>query len=351
MFSTHRRMLAFAFLFGAIFSTAAYGQGGHTLQGRVITPSGTQPTAPVRVTLTFNGRPIYETFTDLSGRYSFSGVAAGTYHLTAEGDGRSFDTTSIYAEVSAFSSSQQLFTQDIQLRPLAGKPVGQTAVVNAFVQDVPKPARQALERAMKLSVDKKPDAAIEKMEEAIKLFPQYFEAHLQLGNQFMKLGRLYEAIAELDRAREVNANDERLYQSFGLVLMRQRNYAVAVAVFSEASRLNPTNPVNALMKATALIHQAYSVSSGTGTGDKERLLNRATVALTEVSSLSDKRLKADHRTLAMLYEMKGDRARAATELEEYLHDNPGDPNAAQVRKLVDNLRSPISEPSTPKSPK
>ncbi|MDQ2977193.1 MAG: tetratricopeptide repeat protein [Acidobacteriota bacterium] len=319
-------------------------QGGHSLQGKVIAPNGTQPNGPVKITLTYNGRRMYEAFSDLSGRFSFTGLAPGTYQLTAEGDGQSFETTSIYTEVSAFGSAPLLFSQDIQLRPLVGKPLGQTAVVNAFVQDVPKPARQALDRAMKLSVDNKPDAAIEKMQEAIKLFPQYFEARLQLGNQFMKLGRLAEAIAELDRAREVNANDECLYQSFGLVLMRQRNYAVAVAVFSEASRLNPTNPMNALMKATALIHQAYSMNSGTGTGDREHILNRAEVALTDAASLSDKRLKPDHLTLAMLYEMKEDRARAAAELESYLIENPNVRNAEDLRQSIQKLRSQKSVP-------
>jgi tetratricopeptide (TPR) repeat protein len=322
----------------------SHAQGGHTLQGKVIAPNGMQPNGPVKITLTFNGRRMYEAFSDLSGRFSFTGLAPGTYQLTAEGDDHSFETTSIYAEVSAFGSAPQLFSQDIQLRPLVGQPLGQTAFVNAFVQDVPKPARQALDRAMKLNVDNKSDAAIEKMQEAIKLFPQYFEAHFQLGNQFMKLGRLDEAIAELDRAREVNANDERLYQSFGLVLMRQKNYAVAVAVFTEASRLNPLNPVNALMKATAFIHQAYSINSATGTGDREHLLNRASVALIQASNLSDKRLKADHLTLAMFYEMKEERDRAASELESYLLENPNARNAEDLRQSIKKLRSQKSAP-------
>src|SRR6185436_17713889 len=100
----------------------------------------------------------------------------------------------------------------------------------------PKAAQQAFDRAMKLSTEAKPEAAIEKMKEAIKEFPDYFEAHLQLGNQFMKLGKLDEALSELDRAREINPKDERVYQLFGFLLMRQKNYGVAVAVFSEASR-------------------------------------------------------------------------------------------------------------------
>ena len=96
------------------------------------------------------------------------------------------------------------------------------------------------------------------MRKAIKIFPEYFDAHLQLGNMFLKTEQLNEAIAELDLARQINPNDERAYQSFGLLLMKQRNYAVAVAVFAEAARLNPANPMNAVMRATALIHQARS---------------------------------------------------------------------------------------------
>src|SRR5690349_21755542 len=77
-------------------STGVMAQGGNNvLQGKVVTPSGTQPTAPVRVKLTFNGRSINETFTDLSGRFSFPGIGAGTYQLTAEGDGVNFETTTI----------------------------------------------------------------------------------------------------------------------------------------------------------------------------------------------------------------------------------------------------------------
>jgi tetratricopeptide (TPR) repeat protein len=343
MLSILRTLLATIFLFGWALAVSA--QGGHTLQGRVITPNGTQPTNPVKVTLIFNGRRLYETFTDLSGRFYFAGIGAGTYQLNAEGDDQSFVTTSVSAEVSAFGSAPQSFTQDIQLRPLPGKPVQPGGVVSGFAQEVPKASRQALDRAMKLSAEGKPAEAIEKMKEALKGFPQYFEAHLQLGNQFMKLGRFDEALSELDRAREINPKDERLYQSFGLLLMHQKNYAVAVAVFSEAARLNPANAVNLLMKATALIHQAYAMNPSASqeeARDRQHVLNRAEVVITEASNLSGKRAKPDHLTLAMLSEMKGDQARSATELETYLQENPKARNAEDLRKLVEKLRNPGS---------
>jgi len=142
---TRRATWSLALLLLVFFFARANAQAVHTLQGRVVAPDGLQPQSPVRVTLTFSGRQLYETFTDLSGRYSFTGLSKGTYQLIAAGDDRTFETTTVYAEVSSFGSAPQLFNQDIQLQPLRGKPIGQAAVVNAFVQDIPKAAVQAFE--------------------------------------------------------------------------------------------------------------------------------------------------------------------------------------------------------------
>jgi tetratricopeptide (TPR) repeat protein len=317
-----------------VVAASVFAQGANTLQGRVMAPNGTQPTAPVKITLTLSGRRIYETFTDLSGRFSFTALARGTYQLTAEGDGQTFETTSVYAEVSAFGSSPQLFTQDIQLRPIAAKPMGQTGVVNA---NVPKAARQALERAAKLNGELKTEAAIEQMMEAIRIFPAYFDAHLELGNTFLKAGRFEQAIAELDRAREIDPNDERAYQSFGLLLMKQKNYEVAVLVFGEAVRLNPNNPMNALMRATALIHQAATVPEAQ-LADRQSLLNSAALSLAQATKLSGDKLKADSLTLATFYEMKGEPERAADELELFLRKSETK-NAEVIQKEIKRLRA------------
>ena len=311
----------------------------NTLQGRVITPGGTQPNGPVKVRLTFNGRLIHEAFTDLSGRFYFTGLAKGNYQLTAEGDGQNFATTTVYAEVSAFGSGSQLFSQDIQLRPLAHKSTPPAGVVNAFSQDVPKAARQALDRATKLRQEQKISAATEQLMAAIKAFPEYFEAHLQLGNILLETGQPDLAIASLDKAREINPNDERTYQSFGVVLMRRKNYEVAVAIFSEAARLNPSNPLNALMRATALIHQA---ASQTVLADRNYLLTKAELALTQASKLSGDKLKADSVKLSLFYELKGEPGRAADELESYLRKSQvKDPQPIQSE--IKRLRSKASE--------
>jgi tetratricopeptide (TPR) repeat protein len=316
-----------------------FAQGTNVLEGKVILPSGTQPQNPVRVKLTYNGRAIHETFTDLSGRFSFPGLGRGTYQLTAEGDGMTFETTTVSADVSAFGGAPQSFTQDIQLRPIPHKAIPAAGVINAFTQDVPPAAKQALDAGLKLAEEGKIEAAVESMQKAIKIFPKYFEAHLQLGNTFLKVNQFNEAIAELDLAREINPNDERAYQTFGLLLMRQRNFAVAVAVFAEAGRLNPENPTNAVMRATALIHQAANTSdSAPSTEDRSHLLSRAEIAMSQAANLSANKLKPDSLTLALFHELKGQPERAAAELESYLKKSPQLKNSEAIQNEIKRLR-------------
>jgi len=311
----------------------------NVLQGKVMTPAGSQPTNPVRVKLTFNGRAIHETFTDLSGRFSFPGLSRGTYQLTADGDGISFETTSVSADISAFGPAPQIFTQDIQLRPLVRKPNSQPGVVNAFTQEIPIAAKQALEAGIKLAEEGKVEAAVDSMRKATTIFPDYFDAHLQLGNVFLKRDQFNEAIAELDLARTINPNDERAYQSFGLLLMKQRNYAVAVAIFAEAARLNPSNPMNPVMRATALIHQAATIDeSSPSIEDRNSLLSRAELAISQAASLSENKFKPDTMTLALFFELKGDPDRAAAELEAYLRKTPQLKDSAAIQNEIKRLR-------------
>ncbi|HEV8371378.1 MAG TPA: tetratricopeptide repeat protein [Pyrinomonadaceae bacterium] len=319
-------------------TTFAAAQGANVLTGKVITPSGLQPNNPVRVKLTFNGRAIHETFTDLSGRFSFPGVGRGTYQLTAEGDGMTFETTSVYADVSAFGTAPQSFSQDIQLRPIKHKPIAQPGVVNAFNQVVPDSAREALDLGIKLGEEGKTEAAVENFRRAIQIFPDYFDAHLQLGNLFLKRELFTEAIAELDRAREIDPNDERAYQSFGLLLMKQKNYQVAVAVFGEAMRLNPSNPMNALMRATALIHQAATINEASSAVDRSSLLSQADAAISQATSLSGNKVRPDSLTLALFYEMKGDPERAANELDAYVQRTPQAKNSQAIQNEIKRLR-------------
>lgn len=323
-------------------SPAALAQGSHTLQGRVIAPNGSPPPQSVRVTLTYSGRPLYETFTDAGGHFTFTGLATGTYELTAEGDEVNFETTRVTAEVTAFGAAPQLFTQDIQLRAPRRKSIASAAVLNAFVQDVPKPAAQAFEQGQKLDREGKPADAVIKIREALRMFPSFFEAHLALGNHLLKQGLFKDAIDELDRAREINPNDDRLYQSFGLIMIAQRNYRMAFAVLSEAARLNPKNPSNPYLNGVAHLEYAAWIDrsqSESAKRDRDKALEDAKRFLLNADDLSGHKLADVHLQLARVYEKRGEPARAAGELEEYLKKSPDAKNAQAIREAIKKLKT------------
>jgi hypothetical protein len=179
-----------------VLTMQALAQGQHSLQGKVQFLDGSAPPNPVKVTITFNGRRIYETFTDLSGRFTFTGLQRGTYQLIAESDGQTFDTTRAEAEVTAYGSAPQSFTQNIQLRPKAGNPVQPAALTSADAldPDLPVPARQAYERGMKDADNNKPENALKHLQEAITTYPQYYQAHIAIAEQYTKLKRDGEAL-------------------------------------------------------------------------------------------------------------------------------------------------------------
>jgi hypothetical protein len=91
--------------------------------------------------------------------------------------------------------------------------------------------------------------------------------------------------------------------------------------------------MNAVMRATALIHQAAG-----STEDRSFLLSRAGVAITEAAGLSDNKSKPDSLTMALFYELKGEPEKAAAELESYVQKNPQLKNSAALKTEIKRLR-------------
>src|SRR5215216_4968886 len=167
-----RPLLALCAL-ACLLPAAARAQGPNSLEGRVLLPSGGQPAQPVRVTLTQGGRRIHETFTDLSGRFNFPGLRGGAYRLTAEGDGRAFETTSVGVEIASFGGGGQNLTQNIQLKARADAAGAPAASVAAEELDpgVPDAAKEKYRRGARSAAEGKPEQAVRALREAVKAHP------------------------------------------------------------------------------------------------------------------------------------------------------------------------------------
>ncbi|HVG22033.1 MAG TPA: tetratricopeptide repeat protein [Blastocatellia bacterium] len=319
----------------------ARAQQGNNIRGKVRDSSGKNVSSIIVELQTGNGLTINQIVTGNEGDFYFAGLKDTSYFVVISN-----------ADYNPVNERIEFYVRPGENNPGETRSVEITLVLKGgvrgpmagiiFTQPVPQAARDAFARAMKLSKEGKREEAAAAMREAIKIYPDYFDAHFALGNELMVLNRLDEAIAEFEEARRVNPKDHRVYQSFGLIMMTQKKYAVAAAAFAEAARLNPNDAAILLRRATALIDHASTMNptkSKEASSERDRALDMAEKDLTRAYDLSGRKLASVHLQMARLYEKRGERSRAADELEEYLHMVPEDKNAIALREAIKKLRT------------
>ncbi len=222
-----------------------------------------------------------------------------------------------------------------------------------FTQNVPTAARGMLDRGVAMSKAGKGALALTLFGESLKVYPDYFDARLALGNELFKAGRLKEAMTEFEHARRINPRDDQVYLSVGLVMMQQKRYNIAASVFADGSLLNPNEPLHRLMRGIALIRQAATInpsSTGNSAAVRDTIYKSAEEALTQALDLSGRRLSEVYLYRALIYEKRGERARSADELEQYLQANSAGENAEAIRQAIRKLRDPAASSQSVPSP-
>ena len=316
--------LVFLTLVLLLTATAAHAQGANTIDGRVILPNGSPPAQPVRVSLTQSRRPLYETFTDLSGRFYFSGLAPGTYQLIAEGDGLSFETTSVMTNVGSFGRGGQMVTQDIHLRVKPGSADMPAGAVTAeeIDPDVPDAAKEKYRQGLKSAAASKPEQAIKLFQEAVEAHARFYAANLALAEQLSRLQRYDEALAAYRRAGELKPDRAEPYVGIGVTLVSQKRYDEGIRLLRGVVEVDKDLPAPYLSLGYAeMMTRDYHSA-------EEHLLRAVELARPPLA----------HIYLANVYEQTGEFSKAVAQLEAYLKENPRSPQADAVRAAIEKLR-------------
>ncbi len=312
-----------AILFLGVLSLA---QGQHSLQGKVHFPNGSAPANSVKITLTFNGMRVYETFTDLSGRFSFTGLHRGMYGLSAEGDDQTFETTRVNAEISAYGSAPQTFTQNIQLRLKSGKTVPPASVttVEAHDPNIPARSREAYERGVKDAGNDKPENAVKHLREALAIYPQFYSAHVAIAEQYSKLNRDEEAAAAYQKAIELKPERAQAYVGLGMMLVKQKRYSDAIAPLRRSLEIEKQSSTPYLFLGLA------EMMTGDYRASESDLLRAYEIGKPGLA----------HIYLANLYELKHEPSKAIDHLKAFLKENPNLPEERQIqlREAIEKLR-------------
>ncbi len=315
--------LAVAIVVAAATSLA---QAANTLQGKVVFPGGSPPPNPVKVTLTFSGARVHEIFTDLSGRFSFSGLRPGRYQLIAEGDGRTFETTRVDAEILAFGSAPRTFTQNVQLRPKADNAVAPAALtsVEAFDPKVPPRAREAYHKGVKRAEGNNPEQAVRLLLEAISTYSQFYSAHVALAEQYAKLNRYAEAESAYRKAIELKIDRAPAHVGLGVLLVKQKKYNEAIGPLRRSIEIEKQSSTPYLFLGLA------EMMTGDYQSSEADLLRAYEIGKPTLS----------HIYLANLYDLKGEPAKAIEQLKAFLKENPELPDSRQteIRGAIEKLR-------------
>lgn len=310
------------------------GRGGvNTIQGRIYAPSGRQLGRRVRVRLG-GVRGESSVMSDDNGAFTFRRLTGGTYRLTIDA-GAEFatanETVDIIESPLRNRRAGQVVSVQIQLRLKRTGQEDKPGIVNAALAAIPKPARELYEKALVAAGAGEHKRAIEQLQKALALYPQFTLALNELGVQYLKLREPEKAAEALRSALKLDPDAFILRLNYGIIRLQQKHYADAEAELNRALKLNEASSDAHLYRGRALIGLGRSAEA-------EKELLRA------LALGGDDGARMAYRYLGAIYIEQGETARAIESLETYLRLDPKAGEAAQIRGIIKQLRAQIARP-------
>jgi tetratricopeptide (TPR) repeat protein len=219
------------------------GGPGFTVFGRVYLPSG-KPASRVKVYLEMpNGLNRYLP-TDDGGNYEFRGIERGRYKVKAVNP----DAPEQYSD-PAESDSNRAYANRVQIDVFLRVPMhggsaeAKAGVVHVTEALIPKAARQAYEQGLKLQKENKSSKALTLFNEAINLYPEYFQALTDRANLLLQQNKLADAEADFAQALKLNGKYVPAWRGIGYCQLQQKKFDAAVRNLENAFTLEPNEPM------------------------------------------------------------------------------------------------------------
>jgi Tfp pilus assembly protein PilF len=316
------------------------GTGGqHKIQGRIYFPSGRRSDATsVKVTLESSSSEKLFVLSDLNGSFSFQSLAPGSYYLTVDA-GKDYEPAreSVVIEAGglrgrnmpayeiARANVPRTFNVIFNLRLKRGvNPDAKPGIYNAGLANLPKPAVELYEKALESIQAGDRKKAVEQLRAAISYYPEFALALNELGVQYLKLGQASKAVEALRAALRIKPDEFTPRLNYGIALLEKKEMAEAEAELRQALKLNDASWTAHMYLGLALISL--------------RKFDEAEKEMQRTLSIAGENLSLPHYYLGGIYWHKGDRKRAADELEKYLQLAPKAVEAERIRATIKDLR-------------
>lgn len=277
------------------------------------------PDARVELRSAREQQNITAAYTNNDGQFEIDNLPAGTYDVIIT-HGLAQDHEQVVIDGSSAPVTFRLAEQQA-----GDTKAGNNATVSVEEMKIPKKAREHFEKANQALKKQKLDDAVKEAEAALAIAPRYAQALTLRGILKLDHGQIQDALNDFQAAVSSDPGYGMAYVASGAAFNSLGQYDNAARALDRAQELDPRSwQAHFEMSKAELGRQHYDAAL--------REVNRAV-------EIAPEAFAPMHLVRAHIYLSQKNYPEAMAELEEYLQKAPQDPNTAEARKTLDQVKA------------
>lgn len=184
------------------------------------------------------------------GQFELDNVPVGEYAVrlvTAPGE------PPIVEEFHLFEPGGAPLVLDLPERA-SNKPISGFVALRDLEHPIPKKALRDAYQAQQFARANNLPKAIAKLEDAVRIYPTYRDAHVNLGAEYARVGRIADARAEFQEALDIGPPVSPIYADLALISLALHQNREAEEFARKALELDPANAGAQKVLESALTH-------------------------------------------------------------------------------------------------
>jgi tetratricopeptide (TPR) repeat protein len=274
--------------------------------------------------MSISGARVAEESTNADCEVYFGNVVAGSYQVTVSGAGIETSDSGRFDFDSTGHQDVEVNIRHAGLMNQSGPTGPASPLVAAVDLNIPESARKEFDKANQLVTKGNWQRAIERLNKAIAIYPQYAQAYNNLGVAYGHLGDRVRNIEALQKAISLNDHFAAAYLNLARVAIVDRDFPQAEVLLNKATAIDPADPqiLGALANMELLNHH-YEQALAT--------CRRAHSTARGVHAVV-------HYVAARIFEQENRPLDALAELRVFLSEEQSGPRADEARKEMATLQ-------------
>ena len=291
---------------------------------RVVYENDRKAGTNLMVRLMQGGTPQQTNFTNDTGTADFRNVPVGMYYVSVSGNGiQTTETEQFEVDSRKITQSQYVTVREL---PSAGTTAGtsKSGTVSAAELKIPPNARKELDKANQAISRQEWSKAIESLNKAIVIYPEYATAYNNLGVVYANMNDVVREQQALEKAVSLDDHFAPACQNLVKVYLRQRAYSQAETLLGKGLSADPNNGQYLMLMADVQYMQGH--------------YDAAIATAKKVHALPNDHPATAHYIAAKAYEQQNRSQEALAEFQVFLKEEPTGPRAEHVRSDITKMQ-------------